>query len=83
MMPSDQNSPRPPVAPLQDRREFLRACVRYPVLAGLAVVGGVLLTRRDNPENPALCVKRRVCDSCRVFATCDRPQAKAARKLTA
>ncbi len=83
MKPDDQNPPTLAAAPLPDRREFLRACVRYPVLSGLAVVGWVLLTRRDSPENTALCVKRRVCDGCRVFDTCERPQAKAARKQTA
>ena len=62
------------------RREFLRDCVRYPVLAGLAALGGLVAWRRGVPGSVELCLKQRVCRACGLLPECALPQAKAARQ---
>ena len=56
-----------------NRREFLRAAVRLPLLAGLALVGGVLAERRRQPG--AVCTQQLVCRDCRLLDACLLPQA--------
>jgi hypothetical protein len=62
------------------RREFFRACVRYPVLGGLAVLGGLLAVRGLQSNGIEPCIKSRVCRSCQLFAGCEKPQAAQTRK---
>lgn len=75
MNPAHQPSSTP-----QGRREFLRDCIRYPLLAGLAVLGGVLALRKGDPNFVETCVKQRVCRGCGLFMDCAKPQALATRK---
>jgi hypothetical protein len=70
-----QSTPSPP-----NRRAFLRDCVRYPVLAGLAFLGGGLALRRPDPSADVPCLKQRVCQGCGAYADCALPQAVATRK---
>jgi hypothetical protein len=63
-----------------DRRAFLRALVRYPAVAGMAVLGGWLAFRRVDPGAVEPCVKQRVCRGCQLFSGCERPQALATRE---
>lgn len=63
-----------------DRRAFLRALVRYPAAAGLAVLGGWLALRQVDPGAAVPCVKQRVCRGCQLFSGCERPQAVATRQ---
>ena len=62
------------------RREFLRACLRYPVLAGLGVLGGLLAMRGLRYTGFEPCIKSRVCRSCQLFVNCEKPQAVETRK---
>ena len=62
------------------RREFLRACVRYPVLGALGVVSGLLVVRGLHSTGVEPCVKSRVCRSCQLFVSCEKPQAVQTRK---
>jgi hypothetical protein len=66
--------------PANSRRAFLRACVRYPILAGLAVLGGALALRKAAPSLAEPCVKQRACRNCRLVEDCVWPQAVAARR---
>jgi hypothetical protein len=66
--------------PGSNRRAFLRACARYPILAGLALLGGVLALRRDDASATVPCLKQRACSGCGAFAGCALPQAVATRK---
>ena len=66
--------------PPQPRRAFLRDCIRYPILAGLAVLGGALALRKGDPNFVESCVKQRVCRGCGLFADCAKPQAVATRQ---
>jgi hypothetical protein len=61
------------------RREFFRACFRYPVLAGLGVLGGVLAMRGLQSNGVVPCIKSRVCRDCGLFVNCEKPQASEAR----
>ncbi len=61
------------------RRAFLRDCIRYPILAGLTLVGGLLTLRRGDPTRYWPCLKQRVCQGCGAFTVCRLPQALAAR----
>jgi len=56
-----------------NRREFLRAAARLPLLAAMAVAGGVLLDRRRQPG--AVCTQQLVCRDCRSLDVCVLPQA--------
>jgi len=62
------------------RRDFLRACVRYPLLAGLTILGTVLVLRKGDPDFAETCLKQRVCQSCGSFHDCALPRAAMARK---
>ena len=62
-----------PSSPPANRREFLRAAVRWPLLAGLAVVAEVLIERRLQPG--AVCTQQLVCQECRLLNACLLPQA--------
>ena len=66
--------------PSQPRRAFLRDCVRYPILAGFAVLGGVLALRKGDPAAVEQCLKQRVCRGCSLFDDCDKPQAAETRR---
>jgi hypothetical protein len=66
--------------PGSSRRAFLRACARYPILAGLALLGGGLALRRPDQAVAVPCLKQRVCRGCGAFAGCVLPQAVAARQ---
>lgn len=82
-MNTDQHSfpAAAPVRPTEaSRRAFLRDCIRYPILAGLAVVGGMLALRKGDPNFIEPCLKQRVCRDCGLFRDCAKPQAAAARK---
>lgn len=61
------------------RREFLRACVRYPVLGSLAGRGVALAERGLHSTGVEPCAKSRVCRSCQLFVNCEKPQAVRAR----
>jgi len=63
------------VTGILSRRDFVRASFRYPLLAVLAGVTCVLVTRRV--QTPALgeCLKLRLCRECRIIQRCDRPPA--------
>ena len=63
-----------------ERRAFLRALVRLPAAAGLAVLGGWLALRRVEPGVAEPCIKHRVCRGCQLLAGCERPQAVATRE---
>jgi len=66
--------------PPQPRRAFLCDCVRYPVLAVLAVLGVVLAWRKGDPSAVEQCLKQRVCRGCSLFTDCDKPQAVETRQ---
>ena len=57
------------------RRDFFRACVRYPLLAALAGLTGVLASRRATTPALGECLKLRLCRECRIIQRCDRPPA--------
>jgi len=61
---------------LQGRREFFRGVVRYSILGGALIVGGVLSARQGQSR----CERPVVCRDCAVFRNCSLPQAEAARK---
>lgn len=63
----------------QDRRAFLRALARYPLLAGLVLLGGALAVRRQGNSPAAACLKQRVCRDCALYSGCELPQAVSAR----
>lgn len=73
------SSAAPPENLAGDRRAFLRALVRYPLVAGVAALGGWLALRRVEPGAVEPCIKQRVCRGCQLFTGCDRPQAVATR----
>jgi hypothetical protein len=66
--------------PSETRRAFLSSCIRYPILAGLAVLGGTLALRQGDPNYAEPCLKQRVCRDCGLFHDCAKPQAQATRK---
>jgi hypothetical protein len=63
------------------RREFLRACFRYPVLVGIGAIRGVLVLRGLHSNGVVPCIKSRVCGQCQSFTSCDKPQAAETRKM--
>jgi hypothetical protein len=63
-----------------NRRDFLRALGRYPLAVVLAVIGAVLLGRRNDPGS--VCTKQAVCRGCGSLDGCPLPQAAAYKKLT-
>jgi hypothetical protein len=79
-MKADRHENQTETVQPRNRRAFLRACARYPILAGLAVMGGVLAMRRADPSAPVPCLKQRVCQGCGAFADCSLPQAVATRE---
>jgi hypothetical protein len=62
------------------RREFFRACLRYPVLIGLGAISGVLVLRGLHSSGVVPCIKSRVCKGCKLLDNCDKPQAAQAKK---
>jgi hypothetical protein len=64
----------------RDRRAFLRGLARYPVLAGLALLGGVLAWRRQGDSSAAACLKQRVCRDCALYSGCELPRAMTSRR---
>lgn len=63
----------------RDRRAFLRGLARYPVLAGLVLLGSTLAARRQGDSPAAACLKQRVCRDCSLYSGCGLPQAVNAR----
>jgi len=76
-LPADSGSTCPCAG--ESRRAFVRDCVRYPVLAGLAVLGGWLALKKSDPSLAEPCVMSRVCRGCKLFDNCSLPQAAATR----
>lgn len=62
------------------RREFVRTCGRCSLLAGIAVLGGLLALRKPGAGGVEACLKRRPCHGCNLFADCAKPEAVSARK---
>jgi len=73
------NSRRPDISVLS-RREWLRAGLRYPVLAGLAAVGVILGLRSRNAAGLENCLEARPCQACELLRDCALPQAREARR---
>jgi len=65
----------------QSRREFLRSCVRWPLLAGLLALSGAA-ARRDRRDAPGrqTCVGAGVCGACAAYPHCGLPQALSRRR---
>jgi len=63
----------------QDRRAFLHALARYPIVGGLALLGTWLASRRATTSSVAVCLKERTCRQCALYAGCALPQAARAR----
>lgn len=59
------------------RRDFFRACMRYPVILGMAVVGVSLVSRAKNATG---CQEFPVCQTCKLLPDCAKPQALETRK---
>ena len=65
---------------MQDRREFVRSCMRYGVL-GVMATGGLLLgKRRGVDRSTQRCVSKGVCCGCRMFEACGLPAALSAKQ---
>jgi hypothetical protein len=64
------------------RREFLRTCFRYPALAILGGTGVVLIARKPGFSNEVQCTVSQVCQTCRLFGDCDKPQALKTKKAS-
>ncbi len=62
------------------RREWLRAGLRYPVLAGLAGIGVVLGLRFRNGAGAERCLIARPCEACELFRDCGLPRATETRR---
>ncbi len=65
-----------------NRRAFLQDCARGAILAGLAVLGVALGSRKGDPAAVEPCLKQRVCRGCGLYDRCALPQAEATRKLS-
>jgi hypothetical protein len=66
------------------RRALLVSAVRYPVLAVLGVVGGLLISRGGGGrpvEEGQDCVNRGLCRGCSSLTRCGLPQADMARDV--
>jgi len=61
---------------MQTRREFLTACLRYPVAASLGAVAVLLAGRRGTglPNNQT-CRRHGICSGCGELDRCGLPQA--------
>jgi hypothetical protein len=67
-----------------ERRQFLRTAVRYPLLGAIGILGFVLLRRGGGGrpvEEGQDCVNRGLCRGCRVLPGCSLPQATMARDV--
>ncbi len=56
----------------QSRREFLRGSVRYLALGGLALMTGVLFTKRRTASAEDKCTNRSICRGCPSLKNCGR-----------
>lgn len=63
-----------------DRRAFLAACLRYPVVAVLITVGAVLVNRQQRAAREGQCPPVRLCDQCPRLGGCELPSAQAHRR---
>ncbi len=59
------------------RRDFFRACVRYPAILGLAALGVSLATRSKIGTG---CREFPVCQTCQLLPGCEKPQALDTKK---
>ena len=66
------NAPAP-----SSRRDFFRACARYPVILGMAALGVSLVTRSKGNTG---CQEFPVCQTCRLLSNCEKPQALETKK---
>lgn len=64
---------------VESRREFVRAAVRYSLLAVLAAAATCLGRNRGSSQQR--CIRRSFCRECTVFAECELPQALSARQV--
>ncbi|HUU11320.1 MAG TPA: hypothetical protein VM431_12410 [Phycisphaerae bacterium] len=68
----------------RDRRAFLGDLVRYPLLAGLGLLGGHLAARQGGPVQAGQsCVNRGICRGCGRLGACGLPQASMTRDVLA
>jgi len=61
------------------RREFVRAGLRYSLMAGLAALAAVLFERSGGKLTGQTCVNRGICHDCGAFKQCGLPQALSAK----
>lgn len=61
------------------RRRFLCDGLRLTLLAGLAAVGGKLITRNGLRRDGQVCAGAGICSGCDVFDDCGLPQALSAK----
>jgi hypothetical protein len=78
----DGNSPEaaPPAGNELDRRAFLAACLRYPVVAVLIRGGGVRYNPHHRAAREGQCPPARLCDQCPQLGGCKLPSAQAHRR---
>lgn len=79
MSSPDQPAPSRPASEV-DRRAFLAACLRYPVVAVLITVGAVLVNRQQRAAREGQCPSVRLCDECPRLGGCELPSAQAHRR---
>ncbi len=60
----------------QNRREFFRSAMRYPLLLGLVVAGGALEMRSMRLGRQSSCDVNSTCNACRLLPECQLPQAR-------
>lgn len=60
----------------QNRREFFRSAIRYPLLLGLVAAGGALEMRSMRLGRQSQCDVNSTCGACRLLPECQLPQAR-------
>ncbi len=74
-----------PLQKIMDRREFLRDCLRWPLL-GAAAAAAVVLTARKKKDGKTVtvesCLNQNICRSCREVRFCQLPLAQSFRAVT-
>ncbi len=62
-----------------NRREFVRDAARWALLAVVAAVSALLAATRGVTLPNPMCVNKRICSGCALFAKCELPAALSAK----